>query len=505
MPSQRSFGSLLAHNAMLGFGSQLLVACAAIVLIPTIIDSLGTSAYGLLAIALVLFGGFSLLDAGLGRATTKYVSEYIAKQDLDRLTAVFWASLCTQTALGIAGGALLAALTPWLVTNALAVPVGMHSEATNTLYVLCASAPIVLAASTLRSTLEGAQRFDIVTAVKTLLNLSTYAIPVVLVGPKTSVAQIVTFLALARLAAMLAFLVCCFRSFPVLLRFTLPRSTVLTSLLTYSGWVAISNMLTPVLVQIDRFLVAGLLGLSAVAFYAAPYELLYGLWIIPSSIAAVLLPAFSALNGQRQTTIANLYVRSIKYILVLLGPAVALFIAFADVILDQWLGASFSQAGSSVLRILAVGVLINSLAWVPISLLGGLGRPDVLTKNHLLQVPLYIAVAYPLIAYLGLTGAAIAFGLRVTFEAIFLFRSAYRLAPETTALFHDVRFRNAGMCVLLFTAPLACAGLFEVSVWWRLGLAGTTLVGYAVSTWWFTLDNGERAWTWRCISLSTTT
>ena len=46
----------------------------------------------------------------------------------------------------------------------------------------------------------------------------------------------------------------------------------------------------------------------------------------------------------------------------------------------------------------------------------GFGRPDLVAKIHLLQLPLYLVLVYFLISQMGIIGAAIAFTLRVTLE-----------------------------------------------------------------------------------------
>jgi O-antigen/teichoic acid export membrane protein len=66
-------GGLIARNTLLnliGLAAPLLVA---ILTIPYVVHGLGTDRFGLLSLAWVVLGYFTIFDLGLGRATTKYV------------------------------------------------------------------------------------------------------------------------------------------------------------------------------------------------------------------------------------------------------------------------------------------------------------------------------------------------------------------------------------------------------------------------------------------------
>ena len=68
-------GGLLAKNtvfSLIGYAIPILVA---IFSIPTLINALGVDGFGILSIAWMITGYFSLLDFGVGRALTKLISE----------------------------------------------------------------------------------------------------------------------------------------------------------------------------------------------------------------------------------------------------------------------------------------------------------------------------------------------------------------------------------------------------------------------------------------------
>jgi O-antigen/teichoic acid export membrane protein len=85
--------------------------------------------------------------------------------------------------------------------------------------------------------------------------------------------------------------------------------------------------------------------------------------------------------------------------------------------------------GALALRILAVGVLINSAAHIPYTFLEASGRPDVVAKCHLAEVLVHLPVAWLLVGRWGITGAAVAWTLRVTLDALLLLAAARRVIP----------------------------------------------------------------------------
>ena len=67
-------GRLLARNTVWNLGGQVAPLVVAIFAIPPLIKGLGTDRFGVLTLAWVVIGYFSLFDLGLGRALTKLVA-----------------------------------------------------------------------------------------------------------------------------------------------------------------------------------------------------------------------------------------------------------------------------------------------------------------------------------------------------------------------------------------------------------------------------------------------
>jgi len=418
--------SLLVHNTILNFIGQVIPLIIGVVTIPFVIRGLGTDRFGLLTLAWLVLGYFAVFDLGLGRATTKFVSEALGKGDQEQLPRILWTAVTVQALLGVAGAIILVLITPLLVGRVLNIPMELITESKITFYIIALSVPMVLISSSFRGVLEAAQRFDLVNAIKIPTSCATYFLPLVGLALGFKLPGIIVLILLARFGAFVAYLTLNLQGIPSLKRYS-GSLTIFPRLFTFGGWIMITSVVSPVLVYFERFLIASLLSMTALAFYSAPYEMVNRLKVIPSSLTMTLFPAFSTLESiQNRQRLATIFVRSVKYILLTLGPIVLLICLFAKDILQLWLGTEFAKESTTVLQLIAIGVLINSLAYTPLSLLQGVGRPDLPAKFHLLEMPVYIAMTWILVNKLGIAGAALAWTIRITIDALLLFAASFK-------------------------------------------------------------------------------
>jgi O-antigen/teichoic acid export membrane protein len=426
-------GKLLARNTLINFVGQVIPLAIGVIAIPFIVRGLGTDRFGLLSLAWVVLGYFAIFDLGLGRATTKYVAEALGKGEWDQVPGLVWATVTIQLILGLLGAIILVSITPLLVGRALNIPQGLIGEARITFYLLALSIPVTLVSSSFSGVLEARQRFDLVNSIRIPSSACTFLMPLVGLMLGLKLPGIVVLILGVRFSTLIAFLAINIRIFPNIKKFAIQRFLFLR-LFKFGGWVTVSNIVSPVLTYLDRFLIGAILSITAVAFYTAPYEVVTRLWIIPYSLTITLFPAFSALERDKdRERIGIFFFTSVRYVFITLGPTVLFLIIFGKKILQIWLGADFALQSTIALQILAIGVLINSLAHVPYSLLQGIGRPDISAKFHLLELPFHFLIAWILINLWGITGAALAWAIRVTLDAFLLFAATFkvlRLSPR---------------------------------------------------------------------------
>jgi O-antigen/teichoic acid export membrane protein len=187
----------------------------------------------------------------------------------------------------------------------------------------------------------------------------------------------------------------------------------------FGGWMTVSNIVSPLMVQMDRFLIGTMLSLAAVAHYATPFEMVTKVLLIPTAITGVAFPAFSRLLAQRNTQDArHMYWRTLGLVCAATLPITLVLGLFAESILHFWLKGALPAESAIVMQILLLGVFSNSIAHVPFAYLQGAKRADLTAKIHLAEAPVYVAVLAVAVVAWGIVGAAAAWTLRVLADAV---------------------------------------------------------------------------------------
>jgi len=194
----------------------------------------------------------------------------------------------------------------------------------------------------------------------------------------------------------------------------------------------VTNIVGPLMVYMDRFLIGAMISITAVAYYATPYEIATKLWIIPGAFMGVLFPAFASALAQDRARAVHLFNRAINYTFLSLFPIVLIIVTLAHEGLSLWLGSEFADNSSLVLQLLVLGVFINSLAHLPFGMVQSAGRPDLTAKLHMIEMPFYLLALWLLLGAYGIVGAAIAWVLRVTIDTLLLFVIVRWLLPSVS-------------------------------------------------------------------------
>ena len=426
VPSGRS----LAGNTLWNLFGNCFPVVVAVVCLPILKRGLGTERLGIISLAWVVIGYFSLFDLGLSRALTKLVAERIGQGRQPEIPSLVWTSLFLMTAVGLVGSLLTFLLTPLLVERLLKVPASLSHEALGSFYWLGAAVPVVVVTAGLRGVLEAVQHFRLATAIRVPMGIFTYVGPATLLPFTHSLIPIIAVLVAGRIIACAAHLWACFHVMPALRRGFGFHAPSVRPLFLFGGWMTVSNVLGPLMVTFDRFLIGSIISIAAVAYYSIPYEVVTKLWLISTALVGVLFPVFSATSFADRTRLAFLYESGVKYIFVVLLPVTLLLVIFAPEGLSVWLGSDFAHNSAPVARLLAVAVLVNSMAHVPFAHLQSVGRPDVTAKFHLTELPIYIVMLFFLARSFGITGVAVAWVLRVLMDTFLLFWFSSRLLPE---------------------------------------------------------------------------
>ncbi len=432
-------GNLVAKNTiynLLGYGVPVLFA---LFLIPPLIKSLGTERFGILSLAWMVIGYFSFFDFGIGKGLTKIISEKIGLDQNSQIPTIFWTTLSLMLIISLLAAIILTFFIPNIV-SLFKISKDMENEAISTFYVLTAGIPIVATTAGLRGVLEAYQKFGIVNIIRIFLGIFTFLGPMLVLIFFNSLFWIVCFLVVIRILVWFIYL---FQNIKVsknlITNFSI-NFQVITPVLKFSIWITLANIIGPLILYSDRFLIVSLISAEALTYYITPYEMITKLLLIPTALSGVLFPLFSSSYALRKDFTKKLFIKAVKFIFLIIFPIVFLIIVFSSSGITLWLGEKFAIKSTMVLQFLSIGVLMNCLSTIPDSFFQGIGKPKIPTLIMLVELPFYVAIMWTMIQFKGIVGAAFVFMCIATINTTIMFFTAYKLFNVKVSKNSVIRF-----------------------------------------------------------------
>ena len=423
---------LLTNFVFNAIGSALPIMVA-LVTIPLYVHTIGAARYGVLSIVFILLGYFGFLDFGLSRASANALSKLHPDHDRFDRHRVILTSFYLNLGLGVLGSLAITLIGHWVVNRFLHLTSDVGTEFNAAFPYVACMLPLALVSGVGVGAMESRERFLASNILQTTGNALGQVLPVtcaLVFGP--SLAIIIPAALAARLLTVAAIALYVVRTEQIrhFRVFDRARSRALFS---YGAWVSVTNLLSPLLESLDQLMIGSILGVAAVTYYAVPMSLATRSQIVASALARTLFPRLSRLDAASATALAQHSVVALAYGFgAICAPAILLALPFLQV----WMGASFAERSSAVAELLMIGAWFNGIAFIPFILLQGQGRPDLGAKAHAAEIIPFIGILWGLTHSFGLAGAALAWSMRTTADALVIFllagcRAGYllRLVP----------------------------------------------------------------------------
>jgi O-antigen/teichoic acid export membrane protein len=261
---------------------------------------------------------------------------------------------------------------------------------------------------------------------------------------------------------------------------------VLRELLGVGGWVTAANVTNALMQASDRFLIGVFASLTAVAYFATPYEVVNRLWLVSFAVAGVFFPAFALTMRTEPARATTIFSGAVRFGFIALFPVVLVIVGFSGEILNVWLGPAFTANSATVLQLLAVGALVASLNQIPFGLVQST-RPDLTGKLALIELPVYLAAFILMLQNFGVDGAAAVWALRAVVDGVVLLFMASRVAPGSAGAL-------GRLWPVALVAAMSLVAAAEVpGVGARAILVAVVLLGFVPVAWRVVLARDERA------------
>ncbi|EHK5561720.1 flippase, partial [Escherichia coli] len=317
---------------------------------------LGVERFGLFTIAYALMGYASVFDGGISRAVIRFVSIY--RNDNEKVNVILGSSLYTVTVLSILIAILTYLISPHLVVF-LKVSQNIRHEVVIALQLLGACVPALLLTQVWRAYLEGVENFSSLNIQQVLTSPFIILLPLITTWFSHTLISAVFGLILGRWIVAFISWKLCSRHLKNFKRIFSPK--VLKELISFGGWVTLSNIIGPLMGFIDRFAVSHFAGANIVAYYSGPSDMVSRLTLFPGAVARALFPKLS-FETKEESKVT--YFRSLILVFCLSIVLALPFFLFSSDILGIWLGNEYRGDAALVFRILLIGFIFNSIAQI---------------------------------------------------------------------------------------------------------------------------------------------
>jgi len=491
IPSTAGMTTKVVKGSMWTLAGSVAPLAVSFISTPFVIRFLGTESYGVLLLVGLIPTYFSFADFGMGVASTKFASEAYGQGDEKKESEVVW----TATAIA-AISALVVAIPIFLFSYPLVrlmnVPEHLLSTASIALKITSGSFFLGILSSVLNSPMLARLRMD--------LNMLTSAIPKILLAAVTpfilyfggGLIEAVSWAFIVALGIVAVGRYFSARLLPDLKKITFNRDLT-RPLLKFGGAWFIAMVAAMLLVNLEKLLLTTMVSVNALAYYSVAFTLANMATMFSMAMIQSLVPAFSQLQSpEKRAELEALFSRSIRLNIVWLLPALMLMFVIAAPFFTFWAGEEFGRESTLPFYILLVGLFFNILAVIPHTLITAIGRTDVFAKLYWVELIFYATIAWILIAYMGILGAATAWSLRVVFDAFLIIRISRKVSDTQFRLFVHRNALLIGFVIL--TLPVMSVVLLGPFSTYLVPIIVVALIAYSLVVWKSLLSGEERIW-----------
>ncbi len=432
-------------------------------LTPYIVRHIGLERYAIWSFVSVITGYFSLFDFGIGLSFVKYIAEFFAKKEYEKINQILNAGFIFYAVFAVF---ILAISVLYIdpIIGVFKIPAGLYQEAAFVFLVGIAIFVLANALSPFAAIQAGLQRLDISNTVNILLSIVNIAGTVLVIEKGWGLRGLILNNAVVFFIHSGINIVIAARLLPFFrFRLSFYGRDMLGKLFKFGYRIQIARISSVVTTQTDKILIAYFVGLGWVTYYQLGSSIIYYAMAIPSLIVSALIPAFSEVEakGERPKLI-EAYLRSTKYLAFCVAPVFVFLILASPNIMLAWMGKGFEKS-VLIIKILSASWLINTLAQVAASVCIAIDQPQIMANGSIIIAGLNILFSIVLVKLFGFYG--IAWGTLLSVNAgtvYFLFRlhkalavSFSRLIRVTSASFLASFFAAAGTyAVYSFLAPM---------------------------------------------------
>jgi O-antigen/teichoic acid export membrane protein len=381
---------------------------------PFIVDKLGSTYYGIWAVATQFTGYLYLLDFGVRESVIRYTSKYVARRQSNQLNQVLNTAMLVYLPIALACVALTA-LAAWAAPIWFEVPPTHITEARLAIFFVGLTIAQTFVFNVFTGILQGLNRFDVNNSVGLVI---TFVRAALIVGALSAGYKLVALALIQFAMAILGGTVCAIiatrllRSSGIGFTFRLPRwrrvVALSKKLFGYGFYVLINNIAQKINFASDAVVIALFLPVASVTPFAIAGSLIEYLRSLMISTAQVFSPLSSTLYTQRRhEDLALLLVRGAKLTVLVTLPISLTFAVLGEHFIGLWMGPQYMESAGAVLLVLALTQIISAPHYIVSSVLYGMSKHRMMAWLRVGEAAANLGLSIYLVQKMGIVGVAL--------------------------------------------------------------------------------------------------
>jgi O-antigen/teichoic acid export membrane protein len=405
-PKNRSRYILM--NTLSSYVRDIIDTITFLVLIPFIIKTLGTDAFGLWSLIWSFLAFFELADLGFGASVVKYVADARGRQDTGRQQAIVCTLFWIYMALGvIVMGGVAASLL--FFNQVFDIPADQAASARSVLLIIGARSALYMPLGMFRGVLVGHQKMKVTNGYKILGGLAYFVSVLLVLGHIPDLRVLAGLNAVMGVLPMFGMLVHVKMTVPDLSLH--PRhfdTSLVRELSSFSLYFSLIQIAGLIATRVDAIVIKLFMPLEMVAIYSIGMRLSGKAEQFCTHLIKALTPVVAELHGgDDQQNIRAVWFRGSKLTIAFATPLLLGLALLAEPLIVMWTGPEFRMA-VPVCQWLTGAVMISVIHGNTVNVLSMGGRQRFLAFSILGCQVLNLGLSLLFIQFYGITGVAMA-------------------------------------------------------------------------------------------------
>jgi len=396
----------LLRNAFSNLLGAIIPALVALGTVPLVVKGLGDANYGVYSLVTAIVGYFAVIDINVTAGSVKYIAEFNANRDQERIDETVFFGLSVYSMLGLFGGIGLFVGAHFFVTRVFSVPPQLVGEAVATLKLAALGFFLGQLQSYLNSIPQSLMRYDIASRIEMVFGTGVPLLTVAVLMLGYGLFEVILVRVVAS-ALNCAILWRCIRRLLPQLAWRKPGAAIRRELLGFSAYSFLSRFAGLSYAYADKLIIGALVGVTGLAYFTVASTLANRVLSLTFRLSGVLFPAASALAARGELErLRTLYLKASRYVVFLNASVLVLVAVFSYQILYYWIDPQFARVGQAVLAVMALSQFIDSLTSLPSLVNDGMGHPRYSGMFALARAGVGLVAVYAGVAGWGIAGAA---------------------------------------------------------------------------------------------------